>query len=393
MKRRADVVVIGGGSTGTAIAWRLAERGARRIVLLERAEIAGGGTGRSCAIVRTHYTHGALARLALDCQHVFERFDEIVGGPSGYRQVGWLALLGPVDAEQVAANVEMQRAVGIDARFMTPEELARTFPHMNVEDIGAGAFEPVSGYADPALTATSFADAARRHSCEIISGARVLSVTPHATGGYAVSAGPDTWDADVVVVAAGAESVPLLRPLGVELAIVPIWHSIGVVRSAQPAGSALPTVSDRLVGTYYRALDDHHALVGATGPLDGLEDWDFTREHTPRESAIESGLRNFEHRFPGWAPMQLVRSYTGVYDCTPDVQPLIGEIESRPGLFVAAGFSGHGFKLAPAIGDLVADLVLDGQAAFDDAAMFAPDRFAREEAIVAAHPYSVPTLG
>lgn len=393
MRRRADVIIIGGGSTGTAIAWRLAARGARRIVLLERGEIAGGGTGRSCAIVRTHYTHGELARLALSCQHVFENFEEIVGGPSGYRQVGWLALLGTADEEQVAANVEMQRAVGIEARYMTPDDIAAAFPHMNVDDVGAAAFEPVSGYADPALTAMSFADAARRDGCEIISGARVTGIEPLGRGGYTVGAAEDTWDADAVVVAAGAESVQLLRPLGVELAIVPIWHSIGVVRSAQPAGAAFPTVSDRVAGTYYRALDEHHALVGATGPLDGLEDWDFMTEHSARDSAVQSGLRNFAYRFPGWQPMRLVRSYTGVYDCTPDVQPLIGQIDGRSGLFVAAGFSGHGFKLAPAIGDLVADLVLEGGSSSCDAELFAPDRFARAREIVSAHPYSVPTLG
>lgn len=389
----ADVLIIGGGSTGTSIAWQLAQREAGRVVLLEQGELGGGGTGRSCAIVRTHYTHEELARLALHCQHVFENFEEIVGAPAGYRRVGWLALLGPADRAQLATNVEMQKSTGIDAEFMTKGDLEAMFPEMNVEDVGGAAYEPASGYADPYLTTNAFADAARRLGAEVLTGVAVDDISER-SGGYQVrSAAGYTWEARTLIIAAGAQTVTLVRPLGIELPIVPIWHSIGIVRYKQAEPRAYPTISDRVAGNYYRPLDADHALVGYTGPLDGVEGWDFGTDHPAEPHAIQKAISCFAARFPGWQPMALEGSYTGVYDCTPDVQPLIGEVDGHERMFVAAGFSGHGFKLAPAVGTLVTELVIDGVSSFGDAKLFDPGRFAEERPIVSAHPYSVPTLG
>ena len=135
MAESADVVVIGGGCEGTSIAWHLARRGAGRIVLLEKDGIAAGATGRSSAIVRMHYTHEALVRMALYGRHVFERFADVVGGDAEFRPVGFLAIYGPRDTEALAANVAMQQKAGLDARLLRADDVRQLEPRMVVEDI------------------------------------------------------------------------------------------------------------------------------------------------------------------------------------------------------------------------------------------------------------------
>ena len=152
MAETADVVVIGGGSTGTSIAWQLAKMGAGRVVLLERRGLAAQATGVTAGIVRTHYTHETLARMALRARHVFENFDDVVGGDAGFRQTGFLALLGPDDVETVAANVAMHRDLGINTHILSPDEIREVEPRLALFGIGAAAWEPESGYADPVRT-------------------------------------------------------------------------------------------------------------------------------------------------------------------------------------------------------------------------------------------------
>ena len=153
MAETADVVVIGGGSTGTSIAWQLAKMGAGRVILLERRGLAAQATGITAGIVRTHYTHETLARMALRARQVFENFDDEVGGAAGFRQTGFLALLGPDDVETVAANVAMHRELGINTYILSSDEIREVEPRLALFGIGAAAWEPESGYADPVRTA------------------------------------------------------------------------------------------------------------------------------------------------------------------------------------------------------------------------------------------------
>ena len=207
MSDTADVVVIGGGCSGTSIAWQLARRGAGRVVLLEKSGIAAGATGRSSAIVRTHYTHEALARMSLAALRVFERFDDVVGGESGFRKAGLLVLLGPGDRFAVAENVAMHQRVGIEAYALSEDELVKLEARLDPTGVGAIAWEPQSGYADPVLTASSFAEAGRRagvdQRIDVI--AKALVAGPRGIERVKTNAGP--VHTRKVVVAAGYRSV------------------------------------------------------------------------------------------------------------------------------------------------------------------------------------------
>jgi glycine/D-amino acid oxidase-like deaminating enzyme len=389
----ADVVVIGGGCSGASIAWQLARRGAGRIVLLEKTGIAAGATGRSSAVVRTHYTHEALARMSLAALRTFERFDETVGGDAGFHRVGMLVLLGPDDVDAVAANVEMHRRVGIEAYALTMEQLVELEPRLNPDGIGAIAWEPQSGYADPVLAASAFAEAARREGVD-----QRIGVTAHALiagpGGIErIETNMGAIQTRTVVVAAGFRSRELVAPLGYDLPLRPIRHTIAVVQRSPRFGKPHSVISDRGIGAYYRPDGQQLTLIGASAPLDGAEDEDVEVDRTP-DSADELRLvSRFCLRFPSEEAAGLRRGYTGVYDCSPDLQPVLGPVPGVDGLHVAAGFSGHGFKLSPITGELVAEHVVDGRTSLVDIGLFSPARFASGQLIVSPHGYSVATHG
>src|SRR5712692_2105935 len=264
MQQVADAVIIGGGCTGTSIALHLAKRRAGRIVLIEKHGIAMGATGKSSAIVRMHYTHEALARMALRARGVFEHFTEIVGGDAGFRRTGFLALLGPRDVDAVKANVAMHQRVGIDARVLMPAEVKQLEPRINVEGIGAAAYEPDSGYADPHGATTAYANAARRHGAELRVGVSVNAIELCANGLKRIVTSDGAIETRTLVVAAGYRTRELLAPLGVDIPLTPVRHTMAVVQRSPDFGVLHPIVSDRVLGSYYRPEGSALTLIGTT---------------------------------------------------------------------------------------------------------------------------------
>jgi glycine/D-amino acid oxidase-like deaminating enzyme len=389
----ADVVVVGGGCTGTSVAWQLAAHGAGRIVLLEKTAIAAGATGRSSAVVRTHYTHPELAKMSLAALRVFQRFRDVVGGDAGFHQAGLLVLLGPEDTEAIAANVAMHRALGIDACVLSLDELLELEPRVSPTGIGAIAWEPQSGYADPVLAASSFAEAGRRLGVDQRVGIRVVALQSGPRGIQRVETASGPIDTRTVVVAAGFRTRELLLPLGVDLPLQPIRHTIAIVQRSPGFGKPHPTISDRVGGAYYRPEGRDLTLVGASSPLDGEVDTVVELDRSPAPGAEAELVGRFCARFPAEDSASLRRGYTGVYDCTPDLQPMLGPVPGVDGLHVAAGFSGHGFKLSPVTGELIAQQIVDGRASLVDLDLFSPGRFGEGRLISASHGYSVATHG
>ncbi len=393
MTDTADVVVVGGGSTGTSIAWHLARRGAGRVVLLDKDGIAAGATGRSSAIIRQHYTHETLARMALYALGIFEHFADIVGGDAGFHRAGFLVLVGPPDRHALAANVAMHRRVGIDANLLGPEQVREIEPRAHRSDVGAAAWEPRSGYADPVLTANSFATAARALGVEQRIGVVAAGLVVGPSGIEAVETASGRIATRTVVVAAGFRSVGLLAPLGVELSLRPVRHSIAIVQRSPGFGASHPVISDRINGSYYRPEGAELTLIGTTAPFEGVDDPEVEADQAPADDEVAALAGRFWRRFPSEESALLRRGYTGVYDCSPDLQPILGPVREVTGLYVAAGFSGHGFKLSPAIGALLSEQLLTGRTSLVDGTLFSPARFAQNRLIRSEHGYSVATLG
>lgn len=392
MVEAADVVVIGGGSTGTSIAWQLAKLGAGRVVLLERRGLAAQATGVTAGIVRTHYTHETLARMALRARQVFENFDDEVGGEAGFRQTGFLALLGPDDIETVAANVAMHRELGINTYILSPDEIREVEPRLALFGIGAAAWEPESGYADPVRTTLSFANAARRHGAELrigVGAARLLADTNGITG---VETNAGHIATRSVIVANGFSSRGLVAPLGIELPLTPIRHAVAFMQRADHFGKSHPIISDRVLGSYYRPREDGHTMVGKTAPYDGEEDPHVDANPAASPDVLQTLAGRYRRRFPNQGAPAVNAATSGLYDCSPDLQPLLGPVPDVAGLHLAVGLSGHGFKLSPIFSQMLAEQLLTGNSTQFDITLFSPARFIQERRIVPQHAYSVSTL-
>ena len=392
MGETADVVVVGGGSTGTSIAWRLAQMGAGRVVLLERRGLAAQATGVTAGIVRTHYTHETLARMALRARRFFENFGDETGGDAGFRRAGFLALLGPDDVETVAANVAMHRDLGINAFILSPDEIREIEPRLALFGIGAAAWEPESGYADPVRATLSFADAARQCGAQLRVGVGAESIDTDGSSVTGVATNAGYISTPAVVVANGFSSRALVAPLGIDLPLTPIRHAVALMQRAPHFGKPHPIISDRVQGSYYRPRDDGQTMVGKTAPYDGEEDPDADAWPAPDPNILHTLAARYRRRFPNQGAPAVNSATSGLYDCAPDLQPLLGPAPDVAGLHLAVGLSGHGFKLSPIFSQMLAEQMLTGRSSQFDITLFSPARFIQERRIVPQHAYSVSTL-
>lgn len=391
LPRTADAVVIGGGVMGVSTAYHLARAGLK-VVLLERRDLGSGTSGRSSAIVRTHYTLPTLVTMAQAALEDFTGWRDRFPGDPGFRNVGFLLLVAPPNVGNLRLNVAMQRERGVDTDIIDLDMALKLAPGMAVEDVGGVAHEPRSGFADPWQVISSLARGLRDLGGVVAANTPALRIR---VGGGGRVAGVDTAagpiDAPVVVNAAGNWAGTLSRPLGIDLPVQPQRESI-VLFDLPPGMSDPPIVIDLIHLMYVRPHgggrilfgDEDHTLEDLHPRLDDPDAPDTTAVGV---AAIENAADKAIRRFPALADGDLVPAgYTGRYEVTPDFQPLMGQPEGLPGYFYAAGFSGHGFKLTPVVGRLMAEWVVAGRPSID-LSEFAVDRFAQGRPIVTAHPY------
>jgi glycine/D-amino acid oxidase-like deaminating enzyme len=395
LPRTAEVVVVGGGSTGASIAYHLARRGVRGVLLVEQGSLAGGATGRSSAIVRQHYAYPVTARMAKLALEAFERFDEVIGGVSGFTRTGYLALVAGEDREALAGNVALQRSVGVRTQVVGPAELRELVPQMFTGDLAAAAYEPDAGYADPAGTTAALARRARELGARLVEGVPVrrIAVEGGAVAGVETDRGPVA--ARTVVTAAGGWTPRLLAPLGVAVPILNTLHQIGVFERPPDFAGPHPVCGDFVNQVYFRSEQGGLTLVGSTRHThEDVVDPDGYPEHASPEWLQQFAERSIA-RFPRMEAARSRGGWAGFYDTSPDFQFILDRVPGIAGLFLACGFSGHGFKHSPILGDLVADLVL-GTPPGDphlDLGFFALSRFAEGRPHRPRHAYSRVLLG
>src|SRR5439155_12263288 len=174
--RTADVVIVGGGVTGCSIAFHLAERGVRNVVVLERRFLASGGTGRSVGIMRQLYPTPETSRMVLHSLRVFQNFREITGGDAAYVQCGAIIAVAPAQREALARTLAVQREIGIQARLLAPDDIRALEPRIDPFAVGAAVYEPESGYGDPTGVTVGFAEGARRRGVRIEQGVEVVGL-------------------------------------------------------------------------------------------------------------------------------------------------------------------------------------------------------------------------
>jgi sarcosine oxidase subunit beta len=387
MKRTAEVVIIGGGCMGASAAYHLTRRGVTDIVLIEREKmLATGSTGRNAGGVRHQFSNAANIRLSIESIGFLERFADEVGQPIDFHQDGYLFLLSrPSSVETFRRNVALQRSLGVDVAWLDAGGAARLAPGLNVDGVAAATFCQRDGIADPNGVTMGFAKAAQAAGVTVERDTEVTGIRRESNRISAVDTTRGTIETRVVVNAAGPWARQIGRMVQVDVPVDPFRRHIFIAadpnpdsRTANPE-SRIPNPapnwpSSRIMvidfdTTFYFHREGAGLLFGMGDPgetptFDMTVQWDFLPQVI--EVAVE--------RLPALADASISHAWAGLYEVTPDANPLIGPVQEVPGFFLIAGFSGHGFQHSPAAGRILADVIAGRDPQFD-LAPFALERF------------------
>jgi sarcosine oxidase subunit beta len=381
----ADIVILGAGVIGTSIAFHLACRSPGRIVVLDRDVVAAGGSGRSSALIRMHYSFAPEVELALRSLEIFENWEDVVERPGHFRQVGFVRLVPETEIGRLEAQVEMQRGLGANVQLISGQELGEIEPDWHVNDVALAAYEPESGYGDGAVVAGDFLSRAREMGVEYRPHTSAMGLRVEGGRVRAVETDDGIIEAPVVVSAIGPWTRPLLSTVHMDLPIEPEYHQVAVLQNLPGMKSEGCACIDSITRTYFRSDAGDLTLVG---DFYGDRDVDPSNfQDNPPEEDLADLVMSATGRIPALADAGIQRAVTGIYDVSPDTRPILGELPEVSGLYVAAGFSGMGFKISPAIGMVMSELLLDGEASTVDITVFRPGRFADGEPIEAQHEY------
>jgi len=383
-----SVVVIGGGSTGCSILYHLTKMGVKDPLLVDMApQIASGQTSRSTALVRTHYSTEILTRMALSSYRFFKSFGrELPGRSAGYTETGLLVGADEESVQPLRENAAMHKSVGIDSTVMTPEELAESGiePMLNHGAFSLFAFEPNAGYAEPSTTSSSFASAAVEQGARVLTGTRVTKIerAPSSDpGGYSVLTTAGAVRCRNVVLATGVWSKAIFAGMGIGIPMNVSRHPVAIFGRPAKYQGKRPVIFDFPRSAYYKPEGNELFFVGSLAhELDasGREaDPDSYQEDITFEEVAEFS-RSAATAVPVMGDEGTYRrGYAGLYDNTPDQHPIIDELSGHgyPGVYCVVGLSGHGFKLAPEFGRIIASFIVDGRFSDYDVSVFRLRRF------------------
>ncbi len=391
MSESYEVVIVGGGIEGAAAAWALAERGVTDVLVVERSTVGSGMTGKSSGIVRCHYGVSSLAAMATVGLEVFEKPEQFFGEgitDIGFRQTGYVVGVGEPNVESLRSSLAAQRAVGVQTEEIDRTEVAKLWPYADLEPFGAFAFEARGGFGDAYQTAQAFAISARSAGVRIRQGTAMtdLLVDGDRVTGVRLADGTDVA-AGTVVVATGVWTRKLLSRYAIDVPIRVIREQLVMIAPGIDVGP-VPVFSDLVSLQYIRPEPGGELLFGNSDLSHGEEVNPDFYSNRATDAFVESTVERVGTRFPGLPDAAVTGSYAGCYDVTPDWNPVISRT-SVDGLVVAAGFSGHGFKIAPAVGRLIADLVVDGRSADPriPETDFRLSRFAEDDLLRTPYPY------
>ncbi|MCC7045462.1 MAG: FAD-binding oxidoreductase [Alphaproteobacteria bacterium] len=349
----ADVVVVGGGIVGCATAYNLAKQGVR-VVLLEKDDIAQEASGRNRGNVRVQLRDRLELPIALEALRLWHQADEELGHPTEFRRTGnLLVTYHDSIAAEFQAETEKHRQRGLDARVVARHDIKELVPDIS-PDIVMGFLTTQDGHVNPQKATWAFAMAARRHGADIRIGVRANGIVVRGGRIEGVSTDRGRISAPAVLNAAGVRAPELMAPLGIDVPITPAKHQI-LVTARMPLVTrpylrcAGPRVS------FGQTMDG--TLLLGMGPAQSVGfDSSISRAH------IGNIMRETVRLVPALATARVVRAWVGWFEMTPDDLAIVQAVEEVPGLYICAGFSGHGFALGPAIGRLMASLIAEGRA-------------------------------
>lgn len=389
MSQNYDVIIIGGGIMGCSSAFELAKRGLK-VALFEKKSIGDSPSGKSSAIIRQHYSNELTARMAHYSLNIFRNFHERIGGECGFNQAGFVVMVEAKDRAGLEANVAFQKSLGIQTELISAEDLNEIMPGIDTGNLVASAYEPESGYADPYLTVNAYAQAAQRQGAMLFRDTEVTGVLVDGGKVRGIETADDKYEAPRVINCAGAWGAQVARMAGIEVPVNSCRVQVAFFRRPQDQAAPHPVVADFVNATYFRSETGGITLVGLIDPAeaDAIVDPDRFKEYMDDDFLLDAGER-LVNRYPAMERSESTGGYASLYAITPDWHPIIDEVPTGSGFYVCSGFSGHGFKLAPAISLMVSDLVTGKSDPQFDPSLFSYSRFEEDKLVRGRYEYSI----
>ena len=378
MTQTADIIIIGGGVMGASIAHALTSRKGGRVVLLERRALSTGTTGHSGAIIRQHYSNDVTIRMAQESLHVFEQFDDIVGGECGFVRTGLLVLSGQQDVDALQTNVERQRRLGVNTKIVYPPDISEIAPGYYYEDASIACYEADTGIADPVATTYAYGNRAREQGAIIEEGVTVIKLLVEHERIIGVETTQGTILAPQVVLAANVWSISLVQPLGLTLPVKATRHPMLVLRRPLEQNGRTSNHAvcfDEIQHIYMRPDNQGVTLIGSLLNVEEESNPDNYMQGVTQDEVNAFRVAG-EKRLPVLKQAVMRGGWAGIYDDSPDHHPILGRLSAYDGLYCAVGFSGHGFKMSPCIGRWMAHFILTGETP-QGMEYFAFERFAQ----------------
>jgi sarcosine oxidase, subunit beta len=364
----ADVVVVGGGAMGTSIAFHLAEAGVDGVLLIERGALASGSTSRAAGGVRAQFSDELNIAIALRSLRAFDAFPKRPGVEIDLHRVGYLFLLDRrQDVAVFERSVALQNEHGVPSRMIDPEEAKRLSPLIGVDGVLAASFCPIDGHASPESVVQGYAAGARSNGATVVTGCALTGIEVDGGEIRAVETSHGRVRTSTVICCAGVWSPAVGDMVGLPLPVVPYLREVGFTGPLPGAGR--PPLTIDFTTSFYFHGEGQGLLFGMADPaqpagLDAPRDPDW----------LEKVVAVAERRAPALCDAGIAGGWTGFYEATPDHNALIGEWAGVSRFLYATGFSGHGFLQAPAVGEIVRDLVLEREP-FVEVTPFAVERF------------------
>jgi sarcosine oxidase subunit beta len=373
--------VVGAGVVGCSAAYHLAAAGAGRVLVLERADAVGtGATGACAGGFRFQFSSEVNVRLSLASVPMILRFTEEHGLPLDVWQDGYLFLVrDPGEWAAFRAAAERQRALGVDARLLSPEEAEALSPGISLEAVVGATYCPDDGIADPAGLTEGYATLARTAGATIELGTSVDGVLEQDGRVRGVRTSDGKVEAPVVVNAAGPWAGTLAATVGIRLPLEPVPRNVVTTGPFSGVPERRTLVIDAATSFYFHREADG-VLMGMGAPEERS-----SFDVAPDDRFIEERILPTAVRvFPPLADAGIRATWAGLYEMTPDRHPIVGPSPVE-GFFLANGFSGHGFQHAPVVGKLLAEMIIDGHASTVDISALGFERFARGDLVGEGH--------
>ena len=376
--RTASVLIIGAGVIGSSIAYHLVKLDCRDVVVLEKNYIGSGSTEKCAGGIRQQFSLEADIRLSTESVEFFSRFENETGHQADFRQNGYLMLATTGDDMiTLQKNVELQRNLGLEVELLSPSEVLEMVPQLRPDGILGGSFCKSDGYADPYSVVNGFASAARERGVKIIEDSEVVGIDVKKDGMKEVTTTAGKYSSPVIVNTAGPYAGPVGKMIDLDIPVRPSKRHIFITETIHHTEfieshiwNKFPMIVDFHSGLWLRR-EGPCLIFGRRNPeepesFDTSIDWEYFTNVLGPEIC---------YRFPVFENIGIMRAQAGLHSDTPDNIAILGKAPGFEGVYLACGFSGHGFMHSPAVGRIMAELILNGKTSFHDIDLFNLERF------------------